>query len=141
MFVESSRLLQNTLNTGSSLTATAKDRLSFLSKKSRYIGGGEYRTAEDGNPYSTPLSSLTKSGWMLDAVKSNENLPSPSPLAPALHNVAFLQLQQNIRKLRKAPWGSDAHKLEAVWDIYYTLREESIQLCKGLIQKSCKIRC
>jgi len=54
----------------------------------------------------------------------------------ASNDTEFLQLRENIQKLRKAPWGSDPRKLDAVWEVYKELRDDSLQLCKSLLQKS-----
>ncbi|ESZ98836.1 hypothetical protein SBOR_0784 [Sclerotinia borealis F-4128] len=54
----------------------------------------------------------------------------------ALHDPNYIQLQNNIRRLRKAPVGPEPKNVDAAWEIYKTQREESLEHCRKLIEKS-----
>lgn len=56
----------------------------------------------------------------------------------ATHDSEYLHLKENLRRLRKAPSGSDAKKLDITWEVYKKVRDENLQLCKSLLQKSRK---
>jgi hypothetical protein len=73
----------------------------------------------------------------LELTRSHNGLPSPDSVA-STHDPEFLHLRENIRRLRKAPSGPDPKKVDAVWEVYKKLRDESLQLCKSLLQKSRK---
>jgi hypothetical protein len=75
----------------------------------------------------------------LEITRSNGNLPSPDSFVGATHDTEFLHLKENIRRLRKAPPGPDPKKVDAVWEVYKKVRDESLHLCKSLLQKSRKI--
>jgi hypothetical protein len=73
----------------------------------------------------------------LEIAKPNGNMPSPDSFAATNNDAEFLHLKENIRRLRtKAPPGSDPKKVDATWEVYKKLREESLQLCKNLLQNS-----
>src|SRR4051794_10518485 len=73
-----------------------------------------------------------------EMTRSNGSLPSPDPFIAATHDTEYLHLRENIRRLRKAPPGPDPKKVDAVWEVYKKLREESLHLCKNLLHKSRK---
>jgi hypothetical protein len=74
----------------------------------------------------------------LELTRSLNGFPSPDSFVAATHDTEFLHLRDNIRRLRKAPSGPDPKKVDAVWEIYKKVREESLQICKSLLQKSRK---
>jgi len=74
----------------------------------------------------------------LEITRSSGGLPSPDPFIGATHDTEFLHLRENSRRIRKAPSGPDPKKVDAVWEVYKKLREESLQLCKSLLKKSRK---
>lgn len=61
---------------------------------------------------------------------------SPDPFLGTNHDPEYIQLRENIRRLRKAPSGSEAKSVDAIWDVYKKVREDSLELCKVLFQKS-----
>jgi hypothetical protein len=75
----------------------------------------------------------------LEMSRPNGNLPSPDSFIGATYDTEFLHLRENIRRLRKVPSGPDPKKVDAAWEVYKKLREDSLQLCKSLLQKSRKI--
>ncbi|RDL41615.1 uncharacterized protein BP5553_01594 [Venustampulla echinocandica] len=66
----------------------------------------------------------------------SSGFPSPDPYVGATHDPEYLHLKENLRRLRKAPSGSDAKKLDVAWEVYKKVRDENLQLCKSLLQKS-----
>ncbi|KUJ09753.1 uncharacterized protein LY89DRAFT_740825 [Mollisia scopiformis] len=82
----------------------------------------------------SPLFSLPD----LDLSRSHSGLPSPDSFVAATHDSEYLHLRENIRKLRKPPFGPDPKKVDAVWEVYKKFRDESLQLCSSLLQKSRK---
>ena len=73
----------------------------------------------------------------LELSRSN-GLPSPDSFVAATHDSEYLRLRENIRRIKKAPSGPDAKKVDAAWEVYKKLREDSLQLCKSLLLKSRK---
>lgn len=71
----------------------------------------------------------------LDSSRSN-GLPSPDGFIAAAHDTEYQHLRENIRRIRKA--ASDAKKVDAAWEVYKKLRDESLQQCKSLLAKSHK---
>jgi hypothetical protein len=71
----------------------------------------------------------------LEASRSN-GLPSPDSFIAATHDIEYQHLRENIRRIRKA--ASDAKKVDAAWEVYKKLRDESLQQCKSLLAKSRK---
>ena len=65
-------------------------------------------------------------------------MPSPDSFIAATHDSEYLHLRENIRRMRKAPSGPDPKKVDAAWEVYKKLREDSLHLCKSLLQKSRK---
>jgi hypothetical protein len=55
-----------------------------------------------------------------------------------MHGSEYTHLKDYIRRLRKAPTGSDPKKVDAAWEVYKKLRDECLQLCKSLVEKSRK---
>ncbi len=82
----------------------------------------------------SPLFSLPD----LELSRSPNGLPSPDSFVAATHDSEYLHLRENIRRLRKTPFGPDPKKVDAVWEVYKRLRDESLQLCSSLLQKSRK---
>ncbi|KAE8454417.1 hypothetical protein EG329_000039 [Mollisiaceae sp. DMI_Dod_QoI] len=80
----------------------------------------------------SPLFSLPD----LELSRSPNGLPSPDSFVAATHDSEYLHLRENIRRLRKTPFGPDPKKVDAVWEVYKRLRDESLQLCSSLLQKS-----
>lgn len=72
----------------------------------------------------------------LEVTSSDGNMPSPDSFIIATHDTEFLLLKENIRRLRKAPHAADPKKLDASWEVYKRVREESLQTCKSLLQRS-----
>lgn len=66
----------------------------------------------------------------------SSGFPSPDPYVAATHDTEYLHLKENIRRIRKAPFGSDPKKVDHVWEVYKKLREENLQLCQNLLHKS-----
>jgi hypothetical protein len=56
----------------------------------------------------------------------------------ATHDSEYLILREYIRKLKKSPLSPDAKKVDAVWEVYKKLRDESLELCSSLLLKSRK---
>ena len=75
----------------------------------------------------------------LELTRPSGNLPSPESVVGVTHDPEYLHLKENIRRIRKAPSGPDPKKVDAAWEIYKKLRDDSLQLCKSLLQKSRKI--
>jgi hypothetical protein len=71
----------------------------------------------------------------LEASRSN-GLPSPDSFVTATLDAEYQHLKENIRRIRKV--ASDAKKVDAAWEVYKKLRDESLQQCKGLLAKSRK---
>jgi hypothetical protein len=71
----------------------------------------------------------------LEASRSN-GLPSPDSFIAATHDTEYQHLRDNIKRIRKA--ASDPKKVDAAWEVYKKLRDESLQLCKSLLAKSRK---
>jgi hypothetical protein len=71
----------------------------------------------------------------LETSKFN-GLPFPDSFVAAAHDTEYQHLRENIRRIRKA--ASDAKKVDAAWEVYKKLRDESLQLCKSLLAKSRK---
>jgi hypothetical protein len=71
----------------------------------------------------------------IEASRSN-GLPSPDSFIAATLDTEYQHLKENIRRIRKA--ASDAKKVDAAWEVYKKLRDESLQQCKGLLAKSRK---
>ena len=71
----------------------------------------------------------------LETSRSN-GLPSPDSYIAATHDSEYQHLRQNIKRIRKA--ASDAKKVDAAWEVYKKLRDESLQQCKSLLVKSRK---
>ena len=49
----------------------------------------------------------------------------------------LLQLRQNTRKLQESSSGPHPKNVDAAWEVYNRLREDSHRLCKNLLQTSC----
>lgn len=71
----------------------------------------------------------------LEASRSN-GLPSPDSFVAATLDAEYQHLKENIRRIRKV--ASDAKKVDAAWEVYKKVRDESLQQCKGLLAKSRK---
>ncbi|PMD31683.1 hypothetical protein L207DRAFT_471706 [Hyaloscypha variabilis F] len=71
----------------------------------------------------------------LEASRSN-GLPSPDSFITATLDSEYQHLRQNIKRIRKA--ASDAKKVDAAWEVYKKLRDESLQQCRSLLAKSRK---
>ena len=71
----------------------------------------------------------------IEASRSN-GLPSPDSFIAATHDTEYQHLRDNIKRIRKA--ASDPKKVDAAWEVYKKLRDESLQLCKSLLAKSRK---
>ncbi|KAM3151264.1 hypothetical protein ABEW05_008383 [Botrytis cinerea] len=54
----------------------------------------------------------------------------------ALHDPNYIQLQENVRKVRRALVGSELRNIDAAWEVYKKQREESLEHCRKLIEKS-----
>ncbi|KAG0645191.1 hypothetical protein D0Z07_9178 [Hyphodiscus hymeniophilus] len=122
--------------TNSAATNSPKNRLNFFSKKrqSRDDSGGSDKIFEPQHSDKILSSPFTLPD--IEPVRSNGTLPSPDSFIGASHDIEFLHLRENIRRIRKAPSGPDPKKVDAVWEVYKKLREESLQLCNSLLQKS-----
>lgn len=133
--------------------ASPKNRLSFFSKKrqhSRDETGSSDKIFEVRRDVSEKRLLLIK--WQpqhsdkiptspitlpdIEPIRSNGNLPSPDSFVAATHDMEFLHLRENIKRIRKAPSGPDPKKVDQVWEVYKKLREESLQLCRSLLEKS-----
>lgn len=66
----------------------------------------------------------------------SHTIPSPDPFFGSTHDSEYIHLKENIRRLRKAPLGSDPKKVDNTWEVYKKVRDECLQLCKSLLQKS-----
>jgi hypothetical protein len=139
---------------GSTSAASPKGRLSFF-KKSKfgsrddsgssdkvYDVGRESHFVEWANHQQAPPSDKIPTSPFalpeLEMTRSNGNVPSPDSFIGATHDTEYLHLRENIRRLKKAPQGPDPKKVDTAWEVYKKLREESLQLCKNLLQKSRK---
>ncbi|EPE35029.1 hypothetical protein GLAREA_10724 [Glarea lozoyensis ATCC 20868] len=71
----------------------------------------------------------------LEPCRSN-GLPSPDPSLTLSHDAEYLHLKEHTRRLKKAPAGSDPKKVDATWEIYKKVRDECLQLCRSLLEKS-----
>ncbi|CAD6444041.1 916d8ef6-3fd9-4763-9461-5b903b1ba57b [Sclerotinia trifoliorum] len=54
----------------------------------------------------------------------------------ALHDPNYIQLQENVRRLRRALVGPEPKNVDATWEIYKRQREQSLKHCRKLIEKS-----
>lgn len=125
----------------SNSSSSPKGRLNFFSKQGLKFGSSIRReSASSDRIYEPPPSDRIPTSppfWAeSDSKRSSGNSPSPDPFTSATHDTEFLHLRENIRRIRKAPSGPDPKKVDAVWEVYKRLREESLQLCKSLLQKS-----
>lgn len=66
----------------------------------------------------------------------SHNFPSPDPYFAASHDPEYQHLKENLKRLRKAPLGTDPKKVDATWDLYKRSRDECLQLCQSLLQKT-----
>ncbi|TVY27577.1 hypothetical protein LHYA1_G004042 [Lachnellula hyalina] len=66
----------------------------------------------------------------------SSGFPSPDPYVPATHDFEYLHLKENIRRIRKAPSGSDPKKVDHAWEVYKKLKDKNLQLCQSLLHKS-----
>jgi len=141
----SSKMMRHPSNSSSqsqSHSSSGQKRLpSFFSKQN--LKFGSVRSREDSSSsdrvFEPPQSDRfsTSSFWAdSESKRSSGNMPSPDPYNGATHDTEFLHLRENIRRIRKAPSGPDPKKVDAVWEVYKKLREESLQLCKSLLHKS-----
>jgi hypothetical protein len=108
--------------------------LPFIVHHHQFIAHLLQSPASDKIPHS-PLFSLPD----LELSRSNNGFPSPDSFVAATHDPEYLHLKENIRRIRKAPFGPDPKKVDAVWEVYKKVRDENLQLCKSLLQKSRKI--
>ncbi|KAF7935760.1 hypothetical protein BELL_0106g00070 [Botrytis elliptica] len=91
------------------------------------------------------------SGLMLDPPHSDLIVSSPVVLPEieltksnisqdlfigALHDPNYIQLQENVRKVRRALVGPEPKNIDAAWEVYKRQREESLEHCRKLIEKS-----
>jgi len=121
----------------SNSSSSPKGRLNFFSKFGS-VRSREDSAASDKIYEPQPSDKIVTSPFWADSdsKRSSGNIPSPDPFVGATHDTEFLHLRENIRRIRKAPSGPDPKKVDAVWEVYKKLREESLQLCKSLLQKS-----
>jgi hypothetical protein len=61
---------------------------------------------------------------------------SPDPFLVATLDPDYIQLREHIRRLHRVPLGSDTKSVDAAWEVYKNLREESLGYCRKLIHKS-----
>ena len=137
----------------SNSTASPKNRLSFFSKKrqqsrdetgssdkifevKRDISGKRFLLIKWQPQYPEKILSSPFTLPNIEPLQSNGNLLSPDSFVAATHDMEFLHLRENIRRLRKAPSGPDPKKVDQAWEVYKKLREESLQLCRSLLEKS-----
>lgn len=127
----------SSLSGSTAAAASPKGRLSFF-KKTKFSIRDD--TGSSDKIYEAPPNDKIVSSPFalpeLEITRSIGNLPSPDSFVGATHDVEFLHLKENIRRLRKAPPGPDPKKVDAVWEVYKKLRDESLQLCRSLLQKS-----
>lgn len=126
----------------SNSTSSPKSGFRFFSKKrpstsgtfSRDDPGSDkiYEPQSSDNIPTSPFFSLPD----LELSRSHNGLPSPDSFVATANDSEYLHLKENIRRLRKAPSGPDPKKVDAVWEVYKKVRDESLQLCSSLLQKS-----
>ncbi|CZR63748.1 uncharacterized protein PAC_13645 [Phialocephala subalpina] len=127
----------------SNSTSSPKSGFKFFSKKrpstsgtfSRDDPGSSDKIYEPQPSDKIPTSPLF-SPPDLELSRSHNGLPSPDSFVAATHDSEYLHLKENIRRLRKTPFGPDPKKVDAVWEVYKKIRDESLQLCSSLLQKS-----
>ncbi|KAH7312060.1 hypothetical protein BKA65DRAFT_600928 [Rhexocercosporidium sp. MPI-PUGE-AT-0058] len=122
-------------------SASPKGRLSFFKKRpstsstiSREDHGSSDKVFDPQHSDRIPNSPISPD---LEARSSIGNgIPSPDNFISATHDSEYLHLRENIRRIRKAPSGPDPKKVDATWEVYKKLREDSLHLCRSLLQKS-----
>lgn len=70
----------------------------------------------------------------LEPIRSN-GLPSPDLFPGLAYDAEYRHLKEYIRKLKKAPTGSDPRAIDKTWEIYKKVRDECLQLCKSLLAR------
>ncbi|QSZ36992.1 hypothetical protein DSL72_009084 [Monilinia vaccinii-corymbosi] len=73
---------------------------------------------------------------ILSDIESTRSNFSQEIVIGALHDPNYTQLQENVRRLRRAPVGSEPKNVDAAWEIYRKQREESLEHCRKLVEKS-----
>ncbi|KAH7390173.1 hypothetical protein BKA64DRAFT_645099 [Cadophora sp. MPI-SDFR-AT-0126] len=121
-------------------SASPKGRLSFFKKRpstsstiSREDHGSSDKIFDPQHPDRIPNSPVFPDP---EFARSNNGVPSPDSFIAATHDSEYLHLRENIRRMKKAPSGPDPKKVDAAWEVYKKLREDSLHLCKSLLQKS-----
>ncbi|PVH86281.1 hypothetical protein DL98DRAFT_650324 [Cadophora sp. DSE1049] len=121
-------------------SASPKGRLSFFKKRpstsstiSREDHGSADKIFDPQHSDKIPNSPVFPD---LEFARSNNGVPSPDSFIAATHDSEYLHLRENIRRMKKAPSGPDPKKVDAAWEVYKKLREDSLHLCKSLLQKS-----
>ncbi|KAG4031098.1 hypothetical protein MFRU_010g02230 [Monilinia fructicola] len=98
-----------------------------------------------------PANKNIPSGLMIDPPHSDLIVNSPVILSDieltrsnlsqdiaigALQDSNYTQLQENVTRLMRAPAGPEPKNVDAAWEVYRRQREESLEHCRKLIEKS-----
>ncbi|PQE33650.1 nuclear pore protein [Rutstroemia sp. NJR-2017a WRK4] len=94
-------------------------------------------TKEDALPTSSdPPHAEPEISSLMSETNLSRSTSSPDPFLVATLDPDYIQLREHIRRLRRVPLGSDTKSVDAAWDVYKNLREESLGYCRKLIHKS-----
>ncbi|KAI9649391.1 hypothetical protein NHQ30_001966 [Ciborinia camelliae] len=83
-----------------------------------------------------PSDLIVRSPVILPETELTRSYLSQDLFIGVLHDPNYTQLQENIKHLRRAPVGPEPKNVDAVWEIYKRQREESLEYCRKLIEKS-----
>ncbi|KAM3083860.1 hypothetical protein ACMFMG_002029 [Clarireedia jacksonii] len=94
-------------------------------------------TREDSlSTSSEPAQAEPEISSLMSEINLSRSTSSPDPFLVATLDPDYIQLREHIRRLRRIPLASDAKSIDAAWEVYKNLREESFSYCRRLIQKS-----
>ncbi|KAG9230156.1 hypothetical protein BJ875DRAFT_385770, partial [Amylocarpus encephaloides] len=117
------------------LSGLAPDKIFVVGRVGRSSVGRFDTDSNQRNHSEDPIVSSPLALPELEPTRSH-GLPSPDPYFASTHDSEYMHLREHIRKLRKAPPGTEPKKVDAQWEVYKKLRDECLQLCKSLLEKS-----
>ncbi|KAF7862697.1 hypothetical protein EAF04_007570 [Stromatinia cepivora] len=79
---------------------------------------------------------IVSSPVLLPEIESTKSNLLQDIFIGALHDPNYIQLQENVRRLRRALVGPEPKNVDATWEVYKRQREESLENCRKLIEKS-----
>ncbi|KAB8295864.1 hypothetical protein EYC80_008685 [Monilinia laxa] len=121
----------------SNVTGTVLGRFSLFKRPSTAKEEPANKTITSGLMIDPPHSDLiVNSPVILSDIELTRSNLSQDIFIGALHDSNYTQLQENVRRLRRAPVGPDPKNVDAAWEVYKKQREESLKYCRKLIEKS-----